>query len=267
MSTNKKKKRSTADEFLRKIIMVLALLAYLVALLLLVLPFLNPLIVEFKKGEVTYQIESELSETHSLSEDIRQPSFKDIINYHGDVNPRAIGQLVYENKAIDLPIYQELSEDNLMTGVVAMNPERDPLTENYTIIGHNFGYGHTLLSDLVHIKKGETVFLNVLNEAYQYQVTDVKIVPETEVSVLDNTDSDTGQVTIITCDVGEITDKRLVVHGKLIEHDETGQLTNDKHQKVQQMKQQQVTNYSLKVSLLLLLAIILGCGLIIWLFR
>lgn len=262
-----RKKASSADLFLRRIFMFMALIIYIVAIGLLFLPFINPLVVTYKNSELTYQIQSEFKDEKKSPETIKQPSLKDLLAYRGGHQKEAVGQFLYKDQLIDLPIYQELTENNLMAGVVAMRTDRDPLTENFAIIGHNFGYGHTLLSDMVNAKVGERITLNVLNETYHYEIDTISVVPETDVSVLDNTTSDKGILTVITCDTGDLTDKRLIVRGKLISHEQTITATQSEHKLIQEQKQQEVKWYSLKVCLSFILAIVIGTMIIYRLFK
>lgn len=275
-SNKKTKKKTSADHFLKTVIKFFAIVILIVSISLIAIPFIKPVVVELKNRKQEYHIATDIKEIKGSPEEIKPPKVTDILNYEASPSKEGIGRLVYENQAIDLPLYEELTNNNLMSGVVAMNTERDPLTENFTVIGHNFGYGHTLLSDIVNAKKGDMILLSVLNELYEYKVREVYITPENDVGVLENTSNSTGMLTVITCDIGDITDKRLIIKADLVENSvsEASRDKIDLENKIEgkiatihKLKTKQLNNYLAKLIGAILISLLIGLFIIRKIFK
>ncbi|HEX8762332.1 MAG TPA: class D sortase [Candidatus Saccharimonadales bacterium] len=76
---------------------------------------------------------------------------------------------------------------------------------------------------LLHeLQPGDTFFLTYNKKVYTYRVYDKKVVPPTEVSVLDNIPGKTATAALITCDPPGTSTNRLVVWGEQISPDPAG---------------------------------------------
>jgi LPXTG-site transpeptidase (sortase) family protein len=76
-----------------------------------------------------------------------------------------------------------------------------------------------LLHQLV---KGDTFYLTYGGKVYVYQVIDRKIVPPTDVAVLNDTERKAATATLITCDPPGTSINRLVVTGEQISPSPSG---------------------------------------------
>jgi len=88
---------------------------------------------------------------------------------------------------------------------------------NSVIFGHRFRYKPPISNTfykLNELKIGDTFSVNWNGEEYIYQITEVKIIEPTDMSVLDQTEK--SKITLITCAPLFSTKQRLVVIGELI---------------------------------------------------
>ena len=108
---------------------------------------------------------------------------------------------------------------NLLRGVGTMKPDDTMGRGNYTLAGHNNGDKSLLFGSLMSIKKGAKVRITDKTNIYEYRIYDTKIVPNTSLELLDNTESDkVGKpiISLMTCDKGSWTSNRFFALGKLI---------------------------------------------------
>lgn len=127
---------------------------------------------------------------------------------------------ILEIEKIDLfmPIIEGTQEDNLDVSICSIKGCNKPWTSgNYAIAGHRslrYGWNFNRLDELVVGDKVE--IKSIKGVAYAYEVYEVMIVHETDVSVLEQQDYD--EITLITCDpIGKKNPEyRLVVKAKKI---------------------------------------------------
>lgn len=244
-----------ADIFVMRVIKTAAIIIYTVLLVLITLPFLKGEILEYKLSNRTYEISSTPLESVGSSEPVIPPKLSDVLAFNTPNEKGIIGEVYYPRLAINLPIYTEVTNENLMGGVISLTPERDPLTENIAITGHNFGYSHVLLSDLLKSNIGDTMSINMLNHYYTYKVVKIDVIHETDISVLENSKGDKGMLTLLTCDQGDITDKRFVVVGELVK--DSSKQTIDVA-KVSSLKTKLTQKKVYKIILIFLVSLIVG---------
>lgn len=243
-----------ADLFVMKIIKIVAILLYTVLLILIFFPFFKGEILEYKLSNRTYKISDSIPlEGGGNDEAIVPPKFLDVLSFKEPSKNGIIGEIYYPRLAINLPIYSTVTNHNFMSGAVSLTPERDPLTENIIIMGHNFGNSHVLFSDVINSKSGDVLSINMMNHYYNYEVTETKIIKETDLGVLENSKGNQGQVTLITCDKGDFTDKRFVVRGVLKQNTPKQRLDVRKIIEVKTKKTKKRASKVLGVFLILLL--------------
>ena len=107
------------------------------------------------------------------------------------------------------------SIDNFVNGIVMFKENGRPDKENSnTVIGAHSGYGkNAYFNDLNKLEKDDIIKIIYNNAEYKYIVIDKKIVDETDLSVLE--DSNDNILTLLTCKIGNNT-KRIIVISKLI---------------------------------------------------
>ncbi len=88
---------------------------------------------------------------------------------------------------------------------------------NTVLVGHRFTYKNPkgVFYHLDKVKKGEPITLHWQGKAYEYQVTDIKVVPASEVSVEQNTAEP--RLTIYTCTPLWSVKSRLVIIAEPLE--------------------------------------------------
>ena len=130
-----------------------------------------------------------------------------------------IGQIVIPSLDLNLCIFKGTTNYNLLRGVGTMKPDDTMGKGNYTLAGHNNGDKSLLFGSLMSIKKGAKVRITDKTNIYEYSIYDTKIVPNTSLELLDNTESDkVGKpiISLMTCDKGSWTSNRFFALGKLI---------------------------------------------------
>lgn len=84
---------------------------------------------------------------------------------------------------------------------------------NFCVIGHrSYSYGE-FFNRLDEIEKNDYIIIESNNNKFKYKVTEIKVVPPTEVSVLNKTED--SEITLITCTPVRVGSHRLVVKGVL----------------------------------------------------
>ncbi|ETO40346.1 Sortase A, LPXTG specific [Fructilactobacillus florum 8D] len=129
----------------------------------------------------------------------------------------AIGKISIPELNIELPIFKGLNTQNLTIGAGTMKASQKMGQGNYTLAGHHMKDPNVLFSPLSRAKKGQMVTITNLKHDYRYQISQIKVVPETDVSVLDDHPNQK-LLTLVTCASGNPGEtRRLIVTAKLIE--------------------------------------------------
>lgn len=127
-----------------------------------------------------------------------------------------VGAIVIKELNVVLPILEGTNVQNLLVGATTMNTGQLMGSGNYVLAGHHMRNNSLLFGPLLSIETGTWIQLTDKESIYTYEVVDVKLVHETDISVLEETEDPI--VTLITCDVsGANTDNRFIVIGKLID--------------------------------------------------
>jgi sortase A len=137
---------------------------------------------------------------------------------------------------VEIPVdYSQTSDDeNAIEGALENGVVHYPSTVlpgqngNAAFFGHSsnnifnpgkYKFAFVLLHELV---KGDTFYLTYGGRVYVYQVIDRKIVPPTDVAVLNDTEGKAATATLITCDPPGTSINRLVVTGEQISPSPSG---------------------------------------------
>ena len=130
-----------------------------------------------------------------------------------------IGQLVIPSLDMNLCIFKGTTNYNLLRGLGTMKAEDKMGEGNYTLAGHNNGDKSLLFGSLMDIKKGAIVRITDKTDIYEYKIYETKIVPNTSLELLDNTEADkVGKpiISLMTCDKGTWTSNRFFALGKFV---------------------------------------------------
>lgn len=146
------------------------------------------------------------------------------------VSPTSTPEVIIPKINLEIPVSYAATSDNeniiendLEGGVVHYPSTVDPgQNGNAAFFGHSsnnifnpgqYKFAFVLLHTLV---KGDTFYLTYQGQIYVYQVIDTRIVPPSDVAILNDTDGATATATLITCDPPGTSINRLAVTGTQI---------------------------------------------------
>lgn len=202
----------------KKIIM--AVILFLVSMLLLLMPFIKNKLVDNMSGINTSFTAKQFTENNKKDalndyDSVKRPSMMAVFNHLFKSNEEAvIGEIHIDSVGIHLPILKGTNDGNLLSGATTMLNEQKMGEGNYSLAGHHMSDESILFGPLMGIKLGAVVIITDKTNDYSYEVTDMAIVSETDVSVLEDKGED--RLTLFTCDIVTATDKRFVVSAKFI---------------------------------------------------
>ncbi|MDR3189588.1 MAG: class A sortase [Lactobacillaceae bacterium] len=185
---------------------------FTLALIFAVMPFARAgLSVANKTSTLSVRVANKMPKQIKAAENIEPMTLKNLINGRHDA---AVGQVFIPSVGIEDNIYAALTNANLTFGAVTMFPERTPNDHNLVLLGHHLGYESLHFGKLSTIKPGAKVYVNYLNQYYKYQVTVKKLIKETDINQVK--DTTTSMLSLVTCDRGTKTDKRILVQAELL---------------------------------------------------
>ncbi|MBC1538925.1 class A sortase [Listeria seeligeri] len=132
-----------------------------------------------------------------------------------DYSEEVIGGISIPSLAIQLPILQKITNENLYVGAAPVISNQKMGEGNYSLAAHHIHREKAFFGPLMNAKKGEKIYLQNATYQYIYQIATVKVVPETDTSVLKQTNKPT--LTLITCDKPTTTTNRLIVTAELVQ--------------------------------------------------
>jgi LPXTG-site transpeptidase (sortase) family protein len=133
--------------------------------------------------------------------------------------------VVYDEKSVDEAAVQRALERGIIHYPTTVLPGQQG---NAAFFGHSsnnifnkgkYKFAFVLLHELV---PGDIFYLTNAGKVYTYRVYDKKVVPPSEVSVINNVPGKIATVTLITCDPPGTSTNRLVVWGEQISPDPSG---------------------------------------------
>ncbi|OAH54550.1 MULTISPECIES: class A sortase [Bacillaceae] len=208
---------------LRKVIAVICIIA---AAVLIAAPFLKYELLEAstKKYEAVQLSPEEIQENNELPaefnmEVIEPPSVLDTVTKEVEVEKSAIvGQMEIPSVNLSLPILKGTTNENLLVGATTMREDQWMGLGNYTLAGHHMKRDTLLFSPILRVEKGALITVTDLTYEYIYEVTELEVVHEDRVDILDNTIDPV--ITLVTCYTPDEPEKRFIVHGKLTKTEE-----------------------------------------------
>lgn len=203
---------------MRKVIAVICILA---ATVLIAAPFLKYELLEAStKKYATVQLSPEEIQQNNERpaefhmEAIEPLSVLDAVTKEADVEKSAIvGHIEIPSVHLRLPILKGTTNENLLVGATTMREDQWMGLGNYALAGHHMKKDTLLFSPLLRVEKGALITVTDLTYKYTYEVTELEIVHESRVDILDNTIDPV--ITLVTCYASDEPEKRFIVHGKL----------------------------------------------------
>ncbi|EUJ48044.1 class A sortase [Paenilisteria rocourtiae] len=212
----------------------IAIIILIIGLLLVLSPFIKSGIVKYlsERDSVTnYSAETiEKNNNRDANFDfasVELPSMTSVVKGAADYDKNAVvGSIAIPSVDLSLMVLKGTNTANLLAGATTMRSDQVMGKGNYPLAGHHMRNGSMLFGPVMDVKEGEKIYLTDLTNLYTYEVTSTKIVKDTEVGVIDETDEP--QITLVTCDVATETNKRFIAVGKLVS---TEKLTKEKKEK------------------------------------
>lgn len=236
------------------------ILLYVLAVTLLFLPFLKQALLIYQTDNVTLKTSPlHISEESVALEAVQPPDLADVLAFKKTAVFKESGGITLPAVGISVPVFNGVTNQELLVGAGSLFPERSPQDHNFVLIGHHLGRENLLFGKLLQVKLGDSIYLRYENNFYHYKVKETKLVHQSELQVLD--DHNQTEITLITCDKPTQTQWRYVVYGKLVQNNTQSQI---KAQMVKQAKtitrknQQQNRWYGIGVIVSFLLCLVLG---------
>lgn len=139
-------------------------------------------------------------------------TYEDTLNITGN---GIMGYIEIPKISVSLVIYHSLDNDVLQNGIGHVEESALPIggvSTHCVLAGHTGLPSAKLLTNIDHLKKGDTFYIHVLDEVLTYQVDNISVVEPHEVSKL-NVVSGKDYVTLVTCTPYGVNSHRLLVRG------------------------------------------------------
>ena len=129
-------------------------------------------------------------------------------------NFSVIGSITIPSVGLELPIGKGISESVITFGAGTMKPDQKPGIGNYALASHYIENKDILFGPLYHVALGDIAYISDKDTVYEYKITTVEVIQESDVFVIYDTPDQT-LLTLITC--AEAGTKRLLVQGEFIQ--------------------------------------------------
>lgn len=142
-------------------------------------------------------------------------NYKDVLNISGD---GIMGYIQIPKISLKLPIYHTSSEKVLEKGIGHLETTALPIGgvgNNPILTGHRGLPQAELFTRLDEVKKGNIIYIHVLNKHLSYEVDSIKVIKPDDVGTL-RAVKDRDMITLITCTPYGINTHRLVIQGKRV---------------------------------------------------
>lgn len=214
---------------------------FAIGFLIFIFPFVIRLISYFNQTTVVYNYKSSLEKLTESEKEQRRNESEEYNNKIADEKPvitmadeefeaepvstfdflktgTVIGTLTIPSLDVNLPIYDELEDNNLQKGVVHLDDTSYPTGQASThcvLAGHSGLTRAKILDDADKLQIGDNFQVEYLNETNNYEIIDIKIVLPYETESLKIIDNET-LVTLVTCTPKGINTHRLLITGKKV---------------------------------------------------
>lgn len=152
-----------------------------------------------------------------IDEDIEIQDLTNILQNVSDIDKEeVIGAIAIASVGMYQPIFNGATKANLIAGAGTMKSDQVMGQGNYCLAGHHMQDESLLFGLLLKVEMGDWIQLTDKSKLYTYEVTEIKIIHQTDVEILE--DTKTPSVTLFTCDrTGVGTNYRYMVRGTLID--------------------------------------------------
>lgn len=135
-----------------------------------------------------------------------------------DANMNVWGAITIDKLGVNHLVAKTNDWSYLNRYVVAYeNSPNPPANGNFAIAGHNGNCASCVFRDFDKLEIDDVIKLDDKTNTYVYKITKIFVVPQTEVSVLDDT-PDEATLTLITCTIQSTEDEnRTIVKASLVE--------------------------------------------------
>lgn len=154
------------------------------------------------------------SENRNNSEKLKELglTYEDVLNV---AENGIMGYIEIPKISVSLVIYHTIDEDVLQKGIGHVPETSLPIGGESThcvLAGHTGLPSAKLLTNIDHLKIGDSFYIHVLDEVLEYRIDDISVVEPDEVSRL-NVISGKDCVTLVTCTPYGVNSHRLLVRG------------------------------------------------------
>lgn len=160
---------------------------------------------------------NEIAEATYDFSSVQSVSMKSLLTSDGTDLP-LVGGIAIPDLSINLPIFKDVTNDNLLYGAGTMKDNQVMGGENnYALASHHVfgltGSSQMLFSPLEKAKVGMTIYLTDKSMIYTYKIMEIVSVSPEQTEVLDDVAGES-TLTLVTCEDKEAT-KRLIVKATL----------------------------------------------------
>lgn len=123
-----------------------------------------------------------------------------------------IGGIAIPAVKMNLPIYKGVENAQLISGAGTLRPDQEMGKGNYPLASHRMKDESLLFTPLIHLKKGDKIYLTDLTNIYVYETERLMEVEPTRLDLVEDDPNGAKQVTLITCNVDG--SRREIAQGK-----------------------------------------------------
>lgn len=202
----------------------------LIGLIVIFLPLINSQIIKYnmnrKQDLVKEFTREQLKENEGLEAEFDYESIRDIdirstIKDSGKFDHKAlIGEILIPSIDMHLPILKGVNNSNLLVGAATLKDGIKMGQGNYPLSGHYMNKKGVLFGGLIDIEIGSQVKLTDKEFIYEYKIYDTKIVPETALYMLDDSQAEErGRpiISLMSCYYTSKNGKRFFALGELVD--------------------------------------------------
>lgn len=192
---------------LYKIFFVILLILAFITISLIAIKYIKSNLIEKENKEIVETFSREVG-NHNENEEVKMDGYKVI----GIVK---IPKIQIEYPILDIDTYNpEETKEPMKISVVKYWGENVNDFGNLSIAGHN-NYNGTMFGKTKYLEKGDIVQLTDLNnQTIEYSIDDIFVTDPNDISILQTTNKDVREVTLITCTNGNR--QRLVLKAREI---------------------------------------------------
>lgn len=164
-----------------------------------------------KKQTENLSADYSAADVHTLS-----PTDLNKIDPVEQVNNFGVGLLEIPAISMKLPILEGLTQANLSVGAGTAKEGQIPGKNNFVLLGHYMTNRGLLFGGVQYLQKGNDIKLTYRGKQANYEVNEIKVVSKKESHYMEDSESNSGILTLITCDSSNHnTPSRLIVIAKL----------------------------------------------------